>query len=64
MDDLRNKKCPRCRCYRFNVQFIAKDRLMKTCSICRDNGKKYNDKCNKDIMLYNQLIILNQSTEI
>jgi len=44
MADLRNIKCPRCRTYRYEKQFIAKDRVMKTCEICRDKNKKYADQ--------------------
>jgi len=49
MADLRNIKCPRCKTYRYEKQFIAKDRVMKTCEICRDRGKKYADQ-NRDKM--------------
>ena len=41
---MRDKKCPKCKAWRFKTQFIAKDREMKTCEICRDRGKKYIDK--------------------
>jgi len=47
MTDLRNIKCSRCNTYRYEKQFIAKDRVMKTCEVCRENGKKYADK-NRD----------------
>ena len=40
----RDKKCPKCKAWRFKTQFIAKDREMKTCEICRARGKKYIDK--------------------
>ena len=39
------KKCPKCRCYRLTDEFInSKGRVLKTCSFCREAGKKYREK--------------------
>lgn len=44
MAELRNKKCPRCRCWRFPKEFISNDRLLKTCDVCREKNKKSTKK--------------------
>tara|TARA_R110002153_G_scaffold174557_1_gene327760 strand:- start:146 stop:361 length:216 start_codon:yes stop_codon:yes gene_type:complete len=70
MAELRTKKCPRCNTYRFEKQFIAKDRLLKTCEICRDNGKKYNEKQKqndikrKEIVYFTQLLEATEQIKI
>ena len=37
-------KCPKCRCWRNNEDFIKKDKVLKTCLKCRQNGVKSNEK--------------------
>ncbi len=37
-------KCPKCRCWRKNEDFIKKDKVLKTCVKCRENNAKYQDK--------------------
>ena len=37
-------KCPKCRCWRNNEEFIKKDKVLKTCLKCRQNGVKSNEK--------------------
>lgn len=61
MSSLRNTKCNRCKCWRSEEDFISNERVVKSCIKCRQIQKKYSDKCNKDIILYRQLITLNQS---
>ena len=34
------EKCNKCRCWRETNDFIKNEAVMKTCIICRDNGKK------------------------
>ena len=44
MDEpMRDKKCPRCKAWRFKTQYIKDSREMKTCEVCRDNNKKYTE---------------------
>ena len=40
MNELRDTKCKRCRCYRYPSDFIKDDRVMKTCKNCREYYKK------------------------
>ena len=37
-------KCPKCRCWRNNKDFIKKDKVLKTCDKCREFSKKTADK--------------------
>jgi len=37
-------KCPRCRCWRNNEDFIKNNKVLKTCENCRENSKKSNEK--------------------
>jgi len=37
-------KCPKCRCWRKNEDFIKKDKVLKTCDKCRENNMKNKDK--------------------
>ena len=37
-------KCPKCRCWRNNEEFIKKNKVLKTCEKCRQNGIKFNEK--------------------
>ena len=36
MDELRNKKCHNCKCYRYPSDFIKNDRILKTYIKCRE----------------------------
>ena len=36
MDELRDKKCHKCRCYRYPSDFIKNDRILKTFIKCRE----------------------------
>ena len=42
--EMRNKKCPFCKCYRYEADFISRDRIVKSCMKCRANAKKSSDK--------------------
>ena len=37
-------KCPRCRCWRSNEDFIKKDKVLRTCVKCRENNMKCKEK--------------------
>jgi len=37
-------KCPKCRCWRKNEDFIKKDKVLKTCDKCRENNMKSSEK--------------------
>ena len=37
-------KCPKCRCWRKNEDFIKKDKVLKTCDKCRENNMKNKEK--------------------
>ncbi len=37
-------KCPKCRCWRKNEDFIKKNKVLKTCDKCRENNMKNKDK--------------------
>ena len=37
-------KCPKCRCWRNNEDFIKKDKVLKTCEKCRQNNMKNKEK--------------------
>ena len=37
-------KCPKCRCWRNNEDFIKKDKVLKTCEKCRENCEKSREK--------------------
>ena len=37
-------KCPKCRCWRSNEDFIKKDKVLKTCDKCRENNMKNKEK--------------------
>ena len=41
MKEKRDKKCSRCKCYRYPKDFIKEGRDMKTCIYCRENAAKY-----------------------
>lgn len=43
-DELRDKKCPFCLCYRYPKDYISRDRLVKSCIKCRASAKKSSDK--------------------
>ena len=49
---MRDKKCPKCNAWRFPAQFIKNSRLLKTCDVCRDRGKKYNEQHRDEINEY------------
>ena len=44
MDELRNKKCHKCKCYRYPHDFIKDGCELKTCINCREFSKKYRIK--------------------
>ena len=44
MSNLRDIRCPRCKCYRKQEDFISKERVVKSCVKCREVQKKYADK--------------------
>jgi len=37
----RDIRCPKCKCFRFEEDFLKNHRLLKTCINCRNNAKKY-----------------------
>jgi len=37
----RDIRCPKCKCFRFEKDFIKNNRLLKTCINCRNNSKNY-----------------------
>jgi len=37
----RDIRCPKCKCFRFEKDFIKNHRLLKTCINCRNNSKNY-----------------------
>ena len=48
------EKCNKCRCWKELTDFIKKDKVMKTCITCRNNGKKWHDKNPTYSQQYNQ----------
>jgi len=51
----RDIRCPKCKCFRFEEDFLKNHRLLKTCINCRNNVKKYRLKhqmCIHDIQKY------------
>jgi hypothetical protein len=44
IENPRDKKCPKCRSYKYSNQFVKKDRLLKTCSDCRERDAVARDK--------------------
>jgi len=46
----RDIKCPKCKCYRFENDFLKNDRRLKTCIKCRENDRrnKLKNKCPHD----------------
>jgi hypothetical protein len=57
-EELKNKKCPKCNCWRFDNDFIGNNRLLKTCDKCRERGrierKKYCEVNQEKIIQYRQ----------
>ena len=41
-------KCPKCRCWRNNEDYIKKNKVLKTCENCRENGKKSREPKNEE----------------
>jgi len=37
----RDIRCPKCKCFRFEEDFLKNHRLLKTCINCRNNAKNY-----------------------
>jgi len=50
----RDIRCPKCKCFRFEKDFIKNHRLLKTCINCRENGRRYKlkNKCPHDRQKY------------
>ena len=44
MDELKTQKCGRCKILRRPSQFVYKEKTNKTCVVCCENNKKYNEK--------------------
>jgi len=46
----RDIRCPKCKCFRFEIDFLKNDRRLKTCIKCRENDKRYKlkNKCPHD----------------
>lgn len=38
---IRNKKCPKCKCWRSNNEFIRRDKQWKQCNQCAKFNSKY-----------------------
>jgi len=34
-------RCPKCKCFRFEIDFLKNDRRLKTCIKCRENSRRY-----------------------
>jgi len=47
----RDIRCPKCKCFRFEEDFIKNDRRLKTCINCRNHEKNYRmkKKCPHDL---------------
>jgi len=46
----RDIRCPKCKCFRFEEDFLKNGRRLKTCIKCRDNSRRYKlkNKCPHD----------------
>ena len=44
MAELKTEKCSRCKILRKPSDFLFNEKIYKTCGVCRENNKKYNDK--------------------
>ena len=52
---MKNIKCNSCKCYRFNIDFISKDRVMKSCNVCRTRS-------NKQVQFFKKMLVANNKT--
>ena len=43
-EENKDKKCGKCKCYRYPSEFLKKGRVLKTCIKCRDIGAKSREK--------------------